>query len=352
VPRAIELGAHDHREPFPGDQGIRFEPRRRGERPPYTRIDLGADSEDLGPELRRALTAPQKVLPCKYLYDAAGLELFERICEVPEYYLTRTETAILQQQAPAILDLCPPKLTLVEMGSGSARKTRFLIEPCLARQRDLTYYAIDIAAAALDNAGPGLARDYPLLRFVGLAGDFDEGLDYLARQRGRPRLVVFLGSTVGNFTPKELAGFLRGLRRALRPEDRFLLGFDLLKDAGVLVRAYDDAAGVTARFNLNLLARLNREYGANFRLDAFAHRALFNRRESRVEMHLVSQCKQVVRVAGLDLELPFHEGETIHTENCYKHRREAMRAHLERHGFSVQGTFTDAQQWFCLFLAS
>jgi L-histidine N-alpha-methyltransferase len=248
--------------------------------------------------------------------------------------------------------MCPQPLTLVELGSGSARKTRYLIEPCLARQGDLLYCAIDIAAEALEDSARGLLRDYPGLRFLGLAGEFADGLGHLARMKGGPRLVAFLGSTVGNLVPEELSAFLAAVRRALRPEDRFLLGFDLHKDPFVLVPAYDDARGVTARFNLNLLARLNREYGGDFDLAAFAHRAVFNAERGRVEMHLVSRRPQAVRLPGLGLELLFREGETVHTENCYKHSRAGMQAALERHGLAVRGAFTDPRQWFCLFLVS
>jgi dimethylhistidine N-methyltransferase len=320
--------------------------------PRHICISLRTGQDDLSRELRAALTQQQKAIPCKYLYDPAGLDLFEQICEVPEYYLTRTETAILQHQASPILDLCPAELVLVELGSGSARKTRFLIEPCLTRQEDLTYCAIDIAPDALEAAGQALRRDYPGLRFVGLAGEFADGLAYLAEQDGGPRLVLFLGSTIGNFAPAELDAFFTMLRGALRPQDRFLLGFDLLKDSAILERAYDDAQGVTALFNLNLLARLNREYGARFDLTAFAHRAVFNSRLGRIEMHLVSERRQKVAIRGLGLELSFRAGETIHTENCYKHSRAAMQALLQQHGFTIRSTFTDARQWFCLFLVS
>jgi L-histidine N-alpha-methyltransferase len=320
--------------------------------PLYTCMSLRTGQDDLARELRTFLGQHQKALPCKYLYDPAGLDLFEQICDLPEYYLTRTETAILEHQAGAILDLCPAGLTLVELGSGSARKTRFLIEPCLARQQGLMYCAIDIAPAALEAAGRGLVRDYPGLGFVGLAGEFADGLAYLASRQGGPRLVLFLGSTIGNLCPEEIDSFFTMLRRTLRPEDRFLLGFDLLKDASILVPAYDDAQGVTARFNLNLLARLNREHGADFDVSAFRHRAVFNAGQGRIEMHLVSQRRQRVRVAGLGLELTFRKGETIHTENCYKHSRAAMQALLERHGLAMRGAFTDARQWFCLFLVS
>jgi dimethylhistidine N-methyltransferase len=322
------------------------------ETPRYRCVPLRSGTDDLAQELRQALTAPRKTLPCKYLYDPAGLAIFDEICELPEYYLTRVETGILRRQAPAVLDLCPADLTLVELGSGSARKTRYLIEPCLARQGALLYCAIDIVPAALEESGRGLLNDYPGLHFLGLAGEFGDGLAYLRTQEGGPRLVAFLGSTIGNLTRPEIGRFFATLRSALRPEDRFLLGFDLRKDPNILLPAYDDSRGVTARFNLNLLARLNREYAADFDLAAFAHRAVFNDRESRVEMHLVSLRPQRVRVRGLDLELSFRKGETIHTENCYKHTRVAMRDLLGGHGLAVRGAFTDDKEWFCLFLVS
>jgi dimethylhistidine N-methyltransferase len=321
------------------------------ENPRYTCVSLGAGTTDLAAELRQALSARQKALPCKYLYDPAGADLFERICDLPEYYLTRTETAILQEHADDMIALCPPGLTLVELGSGSARKTRLLIEACLRRQRTLTFFALDIARESLEQAGRALLADHPALRYVGLQGEFAQGLEHLRRQEGPPRLVAFLGSTVGNFTEDELGTFLAGVRAALRPQDRFLLGLDVRKDPSILVPAYDDAAGVTAEFNLNLLARLNREYGADFDLAAFAHRAVFNERRGRVEMHLVSRRAQAVRLPGLGLELTFREGETVHTENCYKHTREGMRALLAGHGLGVRGAFADARGWFCLFLA-
>jgi L-histidine Nalpha-methyltransferase len=318
----------------------------------YTTVTLRTAQDNLAADVRRGLTAPARWLPCKYFYDSTGSALFEQICELPEYYLTRAETAILREHAPAVVDLCPSPLELVELGSGSARKTRLLIEACLRRRPRLTYYPLDIAAESLRDAARGLLADYAGLRVVGLVGEYADGLAYLARREGPPRLVAFLGSTVGNLNEEELAAFLDGLRRTLRPEDRFLLGFDLLKDPAVLIAAYDDAQGVTARFNLNVLARVNRVLGADFDQSAFRHRAVFNARRGRVEMHLVSTRPQTVRVPALDLALPFKEGETIHTENCYKHSREGMRAILARHGFEVARAFTDSAGAFCVFLTA
>jgi dimethylhistidine N-methyltransferase len=324
--------------------------RSKPETQRYSFITLRAPRDHLAAEVCAGLTGTPKSLPCKYFYDTAGLALFDRICTLPEYYLMRTETGILEQRASAIIGHCSGPLALVELGSGSSVKTRLLIEPCLARQKQLLYQPIDILPSALEDSARRLVARYPGLKVVGLVGEFSDGLAYLRTTPSEPRLVAFLGSTIGNFTKDENARFLAGLRRALRPEDRFLLGVDLLKDPAILVAAYDDAEGVTARFNLNILARINRDLAADFDLAGFRHRALFNAAESRVEMHLVSHKDQTVRVAALDLNVPFQAGETIQTENCYKHSREAMTALLAGHGFRIIDLFTDPKQWFGLFL--
>ena len=318
----------------------------------YSSITLRTAQDTLADDVRRGLSAPAKWLYCKYFYDSSGSDLFEQICELPEYYLTRAETALLKEHAQAIVDLCPSPLELVELGSGSARKTRRLIEACLRRQVSLTYCPIDIAADALRDASRALLVDYPTLHVTGLVGEYADGLNYLAAREGPPRLVVFLGSTVGNFDEEELSAFLALVRRSVRAQDRFLLGFDLLKDPMRLIAAYDDAQGVTARFNLNLLTRINRGLGADFDPDGFQHRAVFNGQHGRIEMHLVSLRSQTVHIRALDREVSFAEGEAIHTENCYKHSREGMRAILARHGFEVVRAFTDPDGDFCEYLVS
>lgn len=309
-------------------------------------------NHDLARDVRRGLTTGAKYLACKFFYDAAGERLFERICDLPEYYLTRTETAILRAHARELLELCPRPLSLVELGSGSSRKTRYLIEPLLQRQDELVYQAVDVSQEALSEAASALLAEYPRLRFVGLVGEFADGLQHLADQKGPPRLVAFLGSTIGNFDEAELDNFFRVLRRHLRPQDLFLLGFDLRHDPALHLAAYDDAQGVTAEFNRNLLVRINRELGANFDVRAFAHRAIFDARRGRIEMHLVSLKAQTVHIPAIDLEVRFGAGETIHTENCYKHSRPGMEAVLTRHGFRLLRSFTDPGELFCVVLAS
>lgn len=318
----------------------------------YTGIALRHTQSTLAEEVRQALTASRKRLPCKYFYDPEGNALFEQISELPEYYLTRTETAILKRHAASIIGHCPPDLALVELGSGSSTKIRYLIESCLARQQELTYYAVDISPAGLENGTRQLLHDYPRLRVVGVAAEFEDGLRCLATDASSPRLVAFLGSTIGNFAEDEIAEFFTMLRRHLRPIDRLLLGVDLIKDPAVLEAAYDDAQGITAKFNLNILVRLNRELSANFDPATFRHRAAWNHARSRIEMHLVSLCDQRVRIADLDLDVDLRQGETIHTENCHKYSRSGMESLLTRHGFQVLGRFTDPQDQFCLFLTS
>lgn len=318
----------------------------------YASITLRSVQENLGFDVQQTLTAPIKSLPCKYFYDQRGMALFEQICSLPEYYLTRVETAILKNRAAQIIERCPSDLSLVELGSGSSTKSRFLIESCLARQQELTYYAIDISPGGLENGLRQLLQEYPQLRAVGLVGEFADGLSYLSTQAGEPRLVAFLGSTVGNFTEDEIARFFTMLREKLRPEDRLLLGVDLLKAPAVLEAAYDDSQGITAQFNLNILARINRELSADFDLAAFRHRAVLNRDRSRIEMHLVSVRDQRVRIGDLGLDIDFRQGESIHTENCYKYSPSRMESLLADHGFHVLCRFTDPHDQFCIFFAS
>jgi dimethylhistidine N-methyltransferase len=251
-----------------------------------------------------------------------------------------------------MIDRCTSPLTLVELGSGTATKTRHLIGACLETQPQLEYFPIDISSAALEEAGRRLLTGFPQLRVTALVGDFSAGLNHLAKLQGDPRLVLFLGSTIGNFDENELDDFFAMLRSQLRPIDRFLLGFDLLKPASVLIPAYNDLQGVTAQFNLNLLVRMNREFAADFNVSTYKHRAVFNECRSRIEMYLVSQRRQKVHIPGLEMELTFNEGETIHTENSYKHSRKSMEEMLKLHGFTIITAYTDPRAMFCLLLAS
>jgi dimethylhistidine N-methyltransferase len=260
------------------------------------------------------LSRPQKTLPCRYFYDARGSELFEEITELPEYYPTRTEAAILEAHAAEMAAVVPNGGALIEFGSGSSLKTEILLRqlPHLG-----CYVMIDVSATALEDATRRLAARFPTLDVRPIVGDFSAPLALPADIAARPKTGFFPGSTIGNFTPAEAQRLLRVFRAMLAPGGRLIIGADLKKDARTLVLAYNDAAGVTAAFNLNLLARINRELGGTFDLAAFRHEAIYNPREGRIEMHLVSTRAQEAAVRGRRFR--FREGETIHTENSYKY---------------------------------
>jgi L-histidine N-alpha-methyltransferase len=317
----------------------------------------GAAQDDFAEDVRRGLTAAPKTLPPKYFYDELGSHLFDAICLLPEYYLTRAEGEIFARHATEIVDAVAAgtRVTLVELGSGSASKTRRIIAALLERQQRLTYVPVDISPAALEASAHALLGDYASLRVSAYAADYDSALPRLSselEEEGRA-LVLFLGSNVGNFDRAEARDFLRRLRRVLRAGDRLLLGADLKKDAAVLEAAYDDALGVTAAFNLNLLARINRELRADFAVRDFRHVALYNETEGRVEMHLESTRAQTVRLDALDLEVAFGEGERIHTENSYKYSLAELSALAAETGFSRTHTWLDSRERFSsnLFVA-
>ncbi len=297
----------------------------RGPSGAFSVIGSGTDPSDtaradFAADVFHGLTGEHKRLPCRWLYDREGSLLFEEICALPEYYIPRAERAILERHSGAIAASLPSGAMLVELGSGNAAKTRLLIEALLARSDGRVRYApIDISQSALVQSGQDLVTEYPRLDVTGIAGTYEEGLAHLPQLGEAPRLVLWLGSNVGNFTRHEAAVFLGELRKRLRPVDRFLLGVDLRKDPSVLALAYDDPQGVTARFSLNILARINRELGGRFRLSEFQHRAVYDASAGRVAIHLVARRAQRVRIEALDLTVSFAAGEAIHTEDSYKY---------------------------------
>jgi dimethylhistidine N-methyltransferase len=289
------------------------------------------------------LSGARRRLPAKWFYDAAGSELFERITELPEYYPTRQETALLAEIAPELAARIPAGATLVELGSGASMKTRLLLD---AAPQLAAYAPVDISETAVAAAAAAIARDYPTLRVTPVTADFTRTWGEVGRVDG---LVGFFpGSTIGNFTPDEAVELMRGVRDRLGPGGLFIVGADLAKDGETLTAAYDDDAGVTAAFNLNLLARINRELGGDFNLSGFAHRAVWNRMEGRVEMHLESLRPQTVTVAGT--RFSFVRGETIHTENSYKHIPEGFEALAQRAGWRVAKAWTSPAPSVALFL--
>lgn len=297
-------------------------------------------------DVRRGLsTRPKRFLP-KYFYDQLGSQLFEAICLLPEYYLTRAENEILEHYADQIVSSVAGETTLIEMGSGSASKTRLIIEALLRKQPELLFIPVDISASALDSSSRILLQSYPQIKIEAYAADYFAGLAELEKTE-RPRtLALFLGSNVSNFDPDEALKFLRALRQMLREGDALLLGADLKKDKEILEAAYNDALGVTAAFNLNVLARINRELGGNFDLRAFQHRAFYNETAGRVEIYIESTREQTVAISQLDLEVQFGEGEQIHTENSYKYDLNDIARLASETGFVHGRTWLDSQERF------
>jgi L-histidine Nalpha-methyltransferase len=303
---------------------------------------------ELREDARAGLTAAPKSLPPRWFYDERGSELFDRITRLPEYYPTRTERAILADRAGAIAAAAGAEV-LVELGSGTSEKTRLLLDALRAAGTLHRFMPFDVDPSVLRSAGAALTAEYPGLAVEGVVGDFTRHLGQLPDD-GR-RMVAFLGSTIGNLEPAERATFLADLAGTLQPGDSFLLGSDLVKDPGRLVRAYDDAEGVTAAFNKNVLAVLDRELKADFDLDAFEHVALWNAADEWIEMRLRSTVDQVVDVAALDLQVPFAAGEEMRTEISAKFRREGVERELTQAGLTMTHWWTDPAGDFGLALA-
>jgi len=287
------------------------------------------------------LLAEPTRLPPKYFYDRIGSELFQRITTLPEYYPTRTETGILEAHAGAIAKLIPADAAVVEFGAGSAAKTRILLR---AAPQVSAYVPVDISGAFLAAETARLQQEMPDLRVLPVEADFTTPFVLPAGLGERPRIGFFPGSTIGNFEPHEANTLLRHAAAMLGPGALFIVGVDLVKDPDVLNAAYNDSAGVTATFNLNLLTRINRELGGQFNLAAFRHRAFYNQEQRRIEMHLVSLARQKVRV--YDKSFDFRRGETIHTENSYKYTVESFRCHARGAGWTIAATFVDAANYF------
>jgi len=293
-------------------------------------------SDTFATDVIAGLTAKPKSLPPKYFYDLHGSALFERITELPEYYPTRCEIGILQDNAPAIASMFPAGCALIEFGSGSSRKARILLSAAATVE---AYIPVDISGDFLLQDLAQLHRDLPHLVVHPLVEDFTRKFAIPSHLAKLPRVGFFPGSTIGNFEPDEAGRFLRHIGKMLGVGSLLVVGIDLVKDQETLNPAYNDAEGITARFNLNLLARMNRELGADFDLAAFKHDAFFNRQKSRIEMHLASTRQQTVRINGASVD--FQAGETIHTENSYKYTVKSFRALARKNGWSPVKVFTD-----------
>lgn len=306
---------------------------------------LSVDIAGLAADVRSGLgRAGQKELPSKYFYDALGSRLFDVICELDEYGLTRADERLLRNHSSEMVDGIPGDLILCELGSGSGKKTRWILE-AMSRRGPAHYYPIEISPAALALCERELS-DIPQIAIVGLENEYLAGLSEVVRRRraGQRILVLFLGSTIGNFSHPADREFLAALRGVLSPGDGLLLGTDLEKPIAQMVDAYDDALGVTAAFNLNLLQRINRELGADFSLRRYYHEARFNEATRSIEMHIVSMAEQRVIIPGAACSVFFHEGETIWTENSHKYTLAEVDSLAAATGFSVEGQWLD-REW-------
>lgn len=297
-------------------------------------------------DVRRGLSSNPKRLSPKYFYDELGSELFDAICLLPEYYLTRAENEIMERYADEIVGSVPEATTILEMGSGSASKTRLIIEAQLRRHSTARFIPVDISASALENSSRILLQSFPRLRIEAYAADYFDALAELSNASLGRTLALFLGSNISNFGRDEAPKFLQALRKVLRAGDALLLGADLKKARNILEPAYDDSIGVTAAFNLNLLVRVNRELEGDFDARAFRHRAYYNEEMGRVEIYIESMRDQRVTIKKLDLQIEFAEGERIHTESSYKYDRPQIEALAEAASFRCAHTWLDSEQRF------
>jgi len=309
----------------------------------YSARHEAAASDSFADHVIYGLGESPKWLSAKYFYDAAGSALFEEITRLPEYYPTRTELKILNDRAREISAFIPLAAALVEFGTGSTKKARILLD---ASPQISAYVPVDISAEFLAQEAASVRRDMPRIAVLPVAADFTRDFDLPVQIRNRPRVGFFPGSTIGNFEPQDAAEFLRQAGRILGSGATMIVGIDLIKDEAVLNTAYDDAAGVTARFNLNLLTRMNRELGGDFDLSTFRHRAFYNAVDRRIEMHLESLRAQTVTVAGRTFQ--FRNGETVHTESSYKYTVESFRALATSAGWWPAAVWTDERHYFSI----
>jgi L-histidine Nalpha-methyltransferase len=322
---------------------------QRSERLTFYLMNTAQQHEAFAQDVAAGLATSPKTLPAKYFYDTPGSQLYEQICTLPEYYPYRAERDILATSAPEIYAAIG-HVPLVEFGSGNAAKTRYLLTAYERAGRPFLYCPVDIARTALEASAQKLLAEYAHLSICAIHADFAGNPGVIHALHLEKKALAFFGSNLGNFTRAESLDFLQGIAALMGPEDAFLLGVDLKKSPMLLLPAYDDAQGVTAAFNLNLLHRMNRELGANFHVPAFVHLALYNEEHGRIEMHLRSRWAQHVTIAKTAQTIYFAAGETIHTENSYKYSIEDIRA-LGRHaGLTLSRTWFDRQHYFVLGL--
>jgi dimethylhistidine N-methyltransferase len=287
-----------------------------------------------------------KSLPCKFFYDREGSDIFEEICQLPEYYPTRTELNIIRSQSDQIAGLCRSNVAVVELGSGRSTKTRLILNSLRAACSNVTYFPIDISSTTLQSTVSALQLEYPTFVFAPINDEYDIGLRQIDCTAFDTFLVLWLGTSIGNVEKLEAESILRNIHEIFKAKALIVLGVDLKKDRAVLEQAYNDLAGVTARFNLNILARINRELGGHFDLTSFEHRAIYNEKAGRIEMRLVSSIAQTVPIDELNISIDFDPGETIHTENSYKFTQDEIAQLALRSGLTLLRHWCDDNRFF------
>ena len=306
-------------------------------------------ANDEGQDIIDGLNQTLKTLPPRYFYDGKGSQLFEQICELPEYYPTRTEASILKKYATDIAEVTG-KVKLIELGSGSSTKTRLLLDVYQALEYPLSYVPIDVSGSILKDSAYSLLRDYSSLNINGLIGTYEQALSQLKSSTQEPKLIIFLGSTIGNFSHLECDRFINLVTSSLAIGDYFLLGIDLQKPTEILEAAYNDSQGVTADFNLNMLCHLNKRFQGNFELNLFQHQAVYNEVNCQIEMYLTSQESHQATLKDLNLVVDFQQGENILTEISRKFNISQMQTYLHSQGLELIQSYTDEQKWFGLLL--
>ena len=302
-------------------------------------------------ELSASLNQKQKSIPPKFFYDKNGSELFESICELPEYYLTRTEINILRKLDSKLPVHMNGEFKLVELGSGSSYKTRILLSMLEKLQKHVEYFPIDISTI-LKESTTTLLDDYENLHMTGIIDNYENGLKFVKNHDNKKNLIVFLGSSFGNFDYEPGLQFLDQINSSMKDGDLFLIGLDLVKNTNMLERAYDDSCGITAQFNLNVLSRINSELDSNFNIDKFAHHAVYNESKNRIEIYLRSLENQIVNITKAGISLQIKQNELIHTENSYKYTIPKIKKMFSAAGFRIRDMWFDEKRYFCLVLLS
>lgn len=328
---------------------VRFKEKIIGSRLRFFLPEDNVAKSNFADDVKAGLTSDDKFLPPKYFYDAAGSGYFEKICETPEYYLTRTEAAILKKYCGEIAEINSDKNVLVELGSGASIKTKFIINALLLNYGTLHYVPIDVSKILLETSKK-LVNTFEKLFVSGILAEYEDGISLVSKITDKPKLFIFLGSSIGNFSLEHASAFLRLLSSVMKYSDSLLIGFDLKKDKTILNDAYNDKQGFTGGFNLNLLKRINRELNGEFNLDKFKHLAFFNEQKSRVEMHIESTDDQDVRINAINETISFRNGERIHTENSYKFTDEMVSKLAASANLKLTYCWKDEKKYFALCL--